>query len=107
MNHNATDTRAVYVVDPAADPAPLPDIVVRQSVENGCTVTGVVIDPADAQQMLYGTVTRADGTFAGSYYPADPVRGDRWRVVTPDGKHYDAHDEYHAVHALTNGFGRS
>lgn len=107
MNHNANDPHTVYVVDPTADPGLLPEIVVRRFVENGCTVTGLVIDPADAQQMLYGTVTRPDGTFAGSYYPADPVRGDRWRVVTPDGKHYHAPSEYNAVDALINGFGTS
>ncbi len=104
MNHNANDPRTVYVIDPTADPGPLPEIVVRRFVENGCTVTGVVIDPADAQQMLYGVVTRPDGTLAGTYYPADTVRGDHWRVVTADGTHYHAASEYNAVDALINGF---
>ncbi|QWF81023.1 hypothetical protein [Amycolatopsis sp. CA-230715] len=104
MNHNANDPRPVYVIDPDADPGPVPEVVVRSDIENGCTVTGVVIDPADAQQVLYGTVTRPDGTFAGSYYPADTLRGDHWRVVTADGKHYHATSEYHAVDALVNGF---
>ncbi|GAB3000924.1 MULTISPECIES: hypothetical protein [Amycolatopsis] len=103
MNHNANDPRTVYVIDPTADPGPLPEIVVRRFVENGCTVTGVVIDPADAQQMLYGVVTRPDGTLAGTYYPADTVRGDHWRVVTADGTHYHAASEYNAVDALING----
>lgn len=104
MSRNANDPRTVYVIDAAADPGPLPEIVVRRFVENGCTVTGVVIDPADAQQMLYGTVTRPDGTLAGTYYPADAVRGDHWRIVAPDGTHYHAPNEYGAVEELTTTF---
>lgn len=73
-------------------------------VENGCTVTAVIIDPADRQQLLYGVVTRPDGKLAGSYYPADPVRCDHWRIVTADGTHYHAASEYHAVEALTTTF---
>ncbi|MFE0025478.1 hypothetical protein [Amycolatopsis sp. NPDC059021] len=104
MNQRRNDPRTVHVIDPTADPGPLPEIVVRQNVENGCTVTGVVIDPADRQQLLYGTVTRPDGKLAGTYYPADTVRGDHWRIVTADGTHYHAADEYHAVEALTTTF---
>jgi len=101
MSSNDNDPRTVYIIDPAVDPGPLPEIVVRPFTANGCTVTAVVIDPADAQQMLYGTVTRPNGSFVGSYYPADPVRGDHWRIVTADGTHYHATSEYHAVEALT------
>lgn len=104
MNHNANDPRTVYAIDPDADPGPLPEIVVRRFVDNGCTVTGVVIDPADAQQLLYGVVTRPDGTLAGTYYPADTVRGEHWRIVTADGTHYHANSESHAVKALTTTF---
>ncbi len=104
MPGNDNDARTVYVIDPAADPGPLPEIVVRPFAANGCTVTAVVIDPADTQQMLYGTVTRPDGKFVGSYYPADPVRGDHWRIVTADGTHYHAITEYHAVAELTTTF---
>jgi len=92
---------AVHVIDPMADPAPLPEITVDHFRENGCTVTCVVIDPADAQQTLYGTVTRPDGTLAGTYYPADRVRGEHWRIVAADGTHYHAASEFDAVEWLS------
>ncbi|MCR3721127.1 MULTISPECIES: hypothetical protein [Prauserella salsuginis group] len=106
MNHTpARDSYALRRVDPAADPAPLPDIVTRRFTAHGCTVTAVMIDPADAQQLLYGAVTRPDGRLVGTYYPADRVCGDHWRVVTADGAHYDATSEHHAVEALTTELG--
>ncbi|GAA3850786.1 hypothetical protein GCM10022380_81090 [Amycolatopsis tucumanensis] len=103
MNRNASTPRtpAVHVIDPMADPAPLPEITVDHFMENGCAVVCVVIDPADAQQLLYGTVTRPDGRLAGTYYPADRVRGDHWRIVAADGTHYHAASEYDAVEWLT------
>ncbi|WP_232376415.1 hypothetical protein [Amycolatopsis aidingensis] len=101
VNHNANDPRTVYVSDPDAAPAPLPEIVVRRFTENGCTVTGVVVDPADAQRLLYGVVTRPDGKLAGTYYPADAVRGDQWRVVDAYGAQFPVMGEYHAVEWLT------
>lgn len=60
------------------------DIVARSFTENGCTVTSIIYDPADAQQILYGTVTR-DGALVGSYYCADRIRQQDWRIVTADG----------------------
>ncbi|MGW4591682.1 hypothetical protein ACWEKJ_30565 [Amycolatopsis thermoflava] len=109
MNRNANTPRipAVYVIDPMADPAHLPDIAVNRFTANGCAVTCVVIDPADAQQLLYGTVTHPDGTLAGTYYPADRVRGDHWRIVAADGTHYDAATEYDAVEWLTTTSNRT
>jgi hypothetical protein len=109
MSHTRTSDRdprpdTVHVIDPDADPGPLPEFVVRRFTENGCTVTGVVIDPADAQQLLYGTVTCPDGQLAGTYYPADVVRGEHWRIVTADGSHYHTPSEHHAVTALTTTF---
>jgi hypothetical protein len=62
------------------------EIVTRTSTEYGCTVTTVVADPADAQLILYGTVTR-DGVLIGSYYCADPFRQGDWRIVTATGEH--------------------
>ncbi|EHR53431.1 hypothetical protein FHU38_000141 [Saccharomonospora amisosensis] len=103
MNHN-TDDPPVYAIDPDADPGPLPETALDSFIENGCTVRAVVIDPADAQQLLYGVVTGPDGKLVGTYYPADTVRGARWRIVTADGTHYHAADEYHAVHALVTRF---
>jgi hypothetical protein len=47
-------------------------------------VTAIVADPADAQQTLYGTVTR-DGALVGSYYCADRVRQSDWHIVTALG----------------------
>ena len=47
-------------------------------------MTAIVADPADAQQTLYGTVTR-DGVPVGSYYCADRVRQSDWRIVTALG----------------------
>jgi hypothetical protein len=58
------------------------DIVTRSFTENGCTVTSIIYDPADAQQVLYGTVTRY-GVLVGSYYCADRIRQQDWRIVTP------------------------
>jgi hypothetical protein len=52
------------------------EIVTRPFTENGCEVTAIVADPADVQQVLYGTVTR-DGVLVGSYYCADRVRQSR------------------------------
>ena len=60
------------------------DIVARSFTENGCTVTSIIYDPANAQQILYGTVTR-DGVLVGSYYCADRIRQRDWRIVTADG----------------------
>ncbi|MDX3663680.1 hypothetical protein PV646_40905 [Streptomyces sp. ID05-26A] len=62
------------------------EIVIRTFQDNGCVVTSVVADPADAQQVLYGTVTR-DGILIGSYYCADRVRQSGWRVVDANGEH--------------------
>lgn len=92
----------VRIVDPMADPAPLPEVVVPQFTENGRTVTCVISNPADAQQTLYGTVTRPDGRLVGTYYPADRIRGQHWRVVTADGTHYNAESEPRAVAWLTS-----
>ncbi|TWP46044.1 hypothetical protein FKR81_37360 [Lentzea tibetensis] len=64
----------------------VPETVVRRFTDNGCEVTSVVNEPADAQQVLYGNVTR-DGVLVGSYYPADRVRQSDWRIVTADGDH--------------------
>lgn len=62
------------------------EIVVRTFEDNGCVVTSVVADPADAQQVLYGTVTR-NGILIGSYYCTDRVRQTGWRVVGVNGEH--------------------
>lgn len=67
------------------DPSEI-EIVVRRFTENGCEVTAIVADPTDAQQVLYGTVTR-DGVLVGSYYCADPIRQQNWRIVTAHGDH--------------------
>lgn len=64
---------------------PEAEIVARSFTENGCKVTAVIYDPADAQQIMYGTVTR-DGVLVGSYYCADRIQRD-WRIVTADGHH--------------------
>lgn len=50
----------------------------------GAKVTSIIYDPADAQQILYGVVTR-DGVLVGSYYCADRIRQWDWRIVTVDG----------------------
>jgi hypothetical protein len=76
------------------------DIVVRRFTENGCEVTAIVADPADAQQTLYGTVTR-DGVLVGSYYCADRVRQTDWRIVTAQGNHLLPVSEGAAVIVLT------
>lgn len=60
------------------------EFVARSFTENGCTVTSIIYDPADAQQILYGTVTR-DGVLVGSYYCTDHIRQQDWRIVTADG----------------------
>ncbi|WP_394617361.1 hypothetical protein JNUCC0626_48525 [Lentzea sp. JNUCC 0626] len=57
-----------------------PEIEVRTFHDNGCVVTSVVADPADAQQILYGTVAR-DGVLIGSFYCVDQARQSGWRVV--------------------------
>ncbi|KAA2253297.1 hypothetical protein F0L68_33340 [Solihabitans fulvus] len=69
----------------------VPETVVRRFTDNSCAVTTVVADPADAQQVLYGTVTR-DGVLVGSYYCADRVRQTDWRIVTADGDHLTLDD---------------
>ena len=61
-------------------PYEVPETVIRRFTENGCEVTAIVADPADAQQTLYGTVTR-DGALVGSYYCADRVRQSDWHIV--------------------------
>jgi hypothetical protein len=83
------------------------DDAVRRFTDNGCQVTSVVADPADAQQVLYGTVTR-DGKLIGSYYCTDGALQFTWHVVTADGDHLCADGvplaidfEGHAVYALT------
>ncbi|MEV8444156.1 hypothetical protein AB0425_42850 [Actinosynnema sp. NPDC051121] len=88
------------------DPADV-EIVVRRFTENGCEVTAIVADPADAQQTLYGTVTR-DGRLVGSYYCADRVRQSDWRIVTAfdpalvlDGRPVNPVSEGAAVIVLT------
>lgn len=53
-------------------------------------VPSVVADPADAQQVLYGTVTR-DGVLIGSYYCTDRSRQSGWRVVIANGEHAASH----------------
>ncbi|MFE6611548.1 hypothetical protein [Amycolatopsis sp. NPDC057786] len=101
MNHDDNQPeRVVYVVDPTMSRDVQPEVVTRTNTENDCTVTGVLIDPADRQQLLYGTVTGPDGRFIGSYFPADIVRQSEWRVVTADGTEYPAPSEGHAVLAL-------
>lgn len=60
------------------------EVVARSFTENGCEVTSIIYDPADAQQILYGTVTR-DGVLVGSYYCADRIRQRDWRIATADG----------------------
>ncbi|MEC3974945.1 hypothetical protein [Amycolatopsis sp. H20-H5] len=65
-------------------PYDVPETVIRRFTENGCEVTAIVADPADAQQTLYGTVTR-DGALVGSYYCADRVRQSDWHIVTALG----------------------
>ncbi|SDN16403.1 hypothetical protein SAMN04488074_13727 [Lentzea albidocapillata subsp. violacea] len=71
-------------------PYEVPETVVRRFTENGCEVTAIVADPADAQQVLYGTVTR-DGVLIGSYYCTDRARQSGWRVVTANGEHVASH----------------
>lgn len=63
---------------------PEAEVVTHSFTENGCEVTSIIYDPADAQQILYGTVTR-DGVLVGSYYCADRIRQRDWRIVTADG----------------------
>lgn len=60
------------------------ETVLRCFTENGCEVVTIVADLVDAQQTLYGTITR-DGVFVGSYYCADRVRQAGWRIVTAIG----------------------
>lgn len=83
------------------------EIVVRRFTESGCEVTAIVADPADAQQTLYGTVTR-DGRFVGSYYCVDRARQSDWRIVTAfdpplvlDGRPVNPVSESAAVIVLT------
>ncbi|MBW4717352.1 hypothetical protein [Saccharothrix obliqua] len=49
-------------------------------------MTSIVADPSDAQQILYGTVTR-QGVLVGSYYCADRLLQQDWRVITADAHH--------------------
>jgi hypothetical protein len=65
---NSTSPNGLRVVDPLSDPDPLPEIVVRRFAENGCTVTALVVDLADQQVVVYGTVTRPGGVLVGSFY---------------------------------------
>jgi hypothetical protein len=88
-------------------PYKVPETVIRRFTENGCEVTAIVADPADAQQTLYGTVTR-DGALVGSYYCADRVRQSDWHIVTAlgvpltlDGKPVNPVSEGAAVIVLT------
>ena len=66
--------------------APETEFVVRRFTEDDCEVTTVVIDPADAQQTLYGTVTH-NGRLVGSYHCTDLVRQQGWRIVTATGEY--------------------
>lgn len=68
------------------------ETVVRRFHEDGFEVTSVVADPSDAQQVLYGTVTR-NGVLVGSYYCTDQARQSGWRVVAADGGHLVFGDE--------------
>lgn len=77
------------------------EIVARSSTENGCKVTSIIYDPADAQLILYGTVTR-DGVLVGSYYCADRVRQRDWRIVAADG-HELTLDRRHSGAAVRRG----
>ncbi|EWC64547.1 hypothetical protein UO65_0154 [Actinokineospora spheciospongiae] len=84
------------------------EIDVRRFTVDDCEVTVVVADPLDAQQTLYGTVTR-HGVLVGSYYCADRIRQREWRVVpanthdlTVDGRPVHPVDEAAAVLVLTN-----
>ena len=79
-----------------------PEIVVRRYRENGCDITAVIEDPADAQRTVYATVTRA-GVLRGSYHPADPIRQERWHVVRPDGDPTPVESEPAALLALIVG----
>lgn len=88
-------------------PDDAPEIVTRRFTDNGCQVTAIVADPADAQQTLYGTVTR-HGRLVGSYYCADRARQSDWRIVTAlgppltlDGRPVHPVSESAAVHVLT------
>jgi hypothetical protein len=65
-------------------PYEVPETVVRRFTENDCEVTAIIADPADAQQTLYGTVTR-NGTLVGSYYCTVRVRQSDWHLVTALG----------------------
>ncbi|WP_431879450.1 hypothetical protein [Amycolatopsis sacchari] len=76
------------------------EIVVRTFTENGCIITAVIADPADAQQTLYGTVTR-DGLLVGSYYCADRVWQRDWRIVVPGNQQICLGSEGEAVYVLT------
>lgn len=83
------------------------EVVARSFTENGCTVTSIIYDPADAQQIIYSTVTR-DGVLIGSFYCADLARQEDWRIITADGhdlvldgKPVRPHDHGSAVVVLT------
>jgi hypothetical protein len=64
----------------------VPVTEVRRFNQHGCEVDTIIADPADAQQVLYGTVTH-DGVLVGSFYCADRVGQSDWRIVTADGNH--------------------
>lgn len=82
---------------------PVPETVVRRWTEpGGIRFAAIMRDPADAEQTLYATATRADGTLVGSYYPADQIRQTGWHVVVGHGEPSPADSEPHAVRALTN-----
>lgn len=79
-----------------------PEVVVRRWREADVRFTAIVRDPADAEQTLYGTATRAhDGTFIGSYYPADLARQNDWHVVPCQGEPFPVNSEPDAVRALS------
>lgn len=75
------------------------EYVVRSYDEQGCQVTTVIRDPDDAQEIVYGTVTR-DGKLLGSFYPQDRIRQIGWRVVTVDGRQIDVRYDGEAVMLL-------
>ncbi|USX56418.1 hypothetical protein [Lentzea sp. HUAS12] len=60
------------------------DVVTRSFIEHDCRVTTVIYEPTDAQQIIYGTVTR-NGALVGSFYCADRARQQDWRIVTAEG----------------------
>jgi hypothetical protein len=68
------------------DDIPETATVIRRMIHHGCDVTTIIADPADQQQVLYGTVTH-DGVLVGSFYCTDRIRQSDWRIVTAHGDH--------------------